>query len=44
MNAVANGTSPVIAHTRWCIDPRRYTVEFRVRSFYSLQTVKGRFL
>lgn len=43
MNALANGTSPVIAHTRWRIDPRRSTVEFRVRSFYAMQTVKGRF-
>ena len=43
MNALANGTSPVITHTRWRIDPRRSTVEFRVRSFYGLQTVKGRF-
>ena len=44
MNALANGTSPVITHTRWRIDPRRSTSEFRVRSFYGLQTVKGRFL
>ena len=43
MNARANGTSPVITHTRWRIDPRRSTVEFRVRSL-GLQTVKGRFL
>jgi polyisoprenoid-binding protein YceI len=43
MNALANGTSPVITHTRWRIDPRRSTVEFRVRSL-GLQTVKGRFL
>jgi hypothetical protein len=32
----------VIAHTRWRIDPRRSTVEFRVR-LYGPQTVKGRF-
>jgi polyisoprenoid-binding protein YceI len=25
MNALANGTSPVITHTRWRIDPRRST-------------------
>jgi polyisoprenoid-binding protein YceI len=41
MNALANGTSPVIPHTRWRIDPRRSTVEFRARSL-GLQTVQGR--
>lgn len=43
MNALANGTSPVITHTRWRVDPRRPTVKFRVRSFYGPQTVQGRF-
>ena len=43
MNALANGTSPVITRTRWRIDPRRSSVEFHVRSLYGLQTVKGRF-
>ena len=33
MNALANGTSPVITHTRWRNDPRRSTVEFHVRRF-----------
>ena len=32
-----------IQHTRWRIDPRRSSVEFHVRNFYGLQTVKGRF-
>lgn len=41
MNALANGTSPVITHTRSRIDRRRSTVEFRSRSFCGLQTVKG---
>jgi polyisoprenoid-binding protein YceI len=33
----------LIHHTRWRIDPQRSSVEFRVRNFYGLQTVKGRF-
>jgi hypothetical protein len=41
VNALANRTSPVITHTRWRIDPRRSTVEFRVRSFYGLRTGPG---
>jgi polyisoprenoid-binding protein YceI len=35
--------SPDIQHTRWRIDPERSSVEFHVRNFYGLQTVKGRF-
>jgi polyisoprenoid-binding protein YceI len=35
--------SPDIQQTRWRIDPERSTVEFHVRNFYGLQTVKGRF-
>ena len=34
---------PDIQHTRWRIDPERSSVEFHVRNFYGLQTVKGRF-
>jgi polyisoprenoid-binding protein YceI len=35
--------SPDIEGTRWRIDPGRSSVEFHVRNFYGLQTVKGRF-
>lgn len=35
--------SPDIQHTRWRIDTGRSSVEFHVRNFYGLQTVKGRF-
>jgi polyisoprenoid-binding protein YceI len=34
---------PDIEHTRWRIDPARSSVEFHVRHFYGLTTVKGRF-
>jgi polyisoprenoid-binding protein YceI len=32
-----------IAEGRWRLDPERSSVEFRVRHFYGLMTVKGRF-
>ena len=35
--------TPDIRRTRWRIDPTRSSVEFHVRNFYGLQTVKGRF-
>ena len=34
---------PDIEHTRWRIDPARSSVEFHVRHFYGLTTVKGHF-
>jgi polyisoprenoid-binding protein YceI len=38
----ANATSDV-GRTRWRIDPTRSSVEFHVRNFWGLATVKGRF-
>ena len=35
--------APGIEQARWRIDPQRSSVEFRVRTLYGLQTVKGRF-
>jgi polyisoprenoid-binding protein YceI len=34
---------PGIDQTRWRLDPTRSSVEFHVRHFYGLMTVKGRF-
>jgi hypothetical protein len=44
MNALANGTSPVIHTYALAYRPPPLHVQFRVRSFCGLQTVKGRFL
>ena len=35
--------APTITKTTWQIDPDRSSVEFRVKTFYGLATVKGRF-
>src|SRR5262249_2569180 len=35
--------APSIAATRWRIDPARSSVEFRVKNFWNLVTVKGGF-
>lgn len=37
------GTAPDLATVSWSLDPTRSTVEFRVRHFYGLITVKGHF-
>jgi polyisoprenoid-binding protein YceI len=36
-------TSPAVATTRWHIDPARSSVEFHVKAFWGLATVKGAF-
>jgi polyisoprenoid-binding protein YceI len=35
--------TPSVDHGRWRLDPARSCVEFHVRNFYGLMTVKGRF-
>jgi polyisoprenoid-binding protein YceI len=35
--------TPGVDQGRWHLDPERSSVEFRVRNFYGLMTVKGRF-
>ncbi|MFL5847684.1 MAG: YceI family protein [Solirubrobacteraceae bacterium] len=35
--------TPTIATTRWRIDPARSSVEFHVKGFWGMATVKGRF-
>jgi polyisoprenoid-binding protein YceI len=39
----APGAGVGVATGRWRLDPARSTVEFHVRNFYGLMTVKGRF-
>jgi polyisoprenoid-binding protein YceI len=36
-------TTASVDHGRWRLDPERSCVEFHVRNFYGLMTVKGRF-
>ena len=33
----------VAARTRWSVDPERATVDFAVKTFWGLATVRGRF-
>jgi polyisoprenoid-binding protein YceI len=40
---IATGAAAGVATGRWRLDPARSTVEFHVRHFYGLMTVKGRF-
>jgi polyisoprenoid-binding protein YceI len=41
--SVDSPDAPGIQRTRWRLDPKRSSVEFHVRHFYGLMTVRGRF-
>jgi polyisoprenoid-binding protein YceI len=43
MSTLATKTNRAVGTRRWVVDPSRSTVEFRVKTFWGLGTVTGRF-
>jgi polyisoprenoid-binding protein YceI len=42
-DSITSPNTPGVDQGRWRLDPERSSVEFHVRNFYGLMTVKGRF-